>query len=57
MNSITLTTVSGYELDLLNPDPNKIFMDDIIYGLSFKAHYMSQIKRFFSIAEHYKKTK
>jgi len=47
-----IKTLTGGLLDLLNPNPDNININDIASGLGFKAHFSGQIPHYFSIAEH-----
>jgi hypothetical protein len=45
-------TVSGKQVDLLNPDPATIDITDIAAGLSKICRFSGQMTRFYSVAEH-----
>ena len=47
-----LGTFSGKKLDILNPHPNQIDLNDIARGLATECRYSGQIRRFYSVAEH-----
>jgi 5'-deoxynucleotidase YfbR-like HD superfamily hydrolase len=43
---------SGRYLDLVNPDPAAITLDDIAHGLAHTCRYAGHTRRFYSVAEH-----
>lgn len=43
---------SGGYLDLVDPDPNSIYTEDISIGLSRIGRYGSQTREFYSVAQH-----
>lgn len=43
---------SGEYLDVLNPDPEKIKIEDIAHSLSLICRFTGHTKKFFSVAEH-----
>jgi hypothetical protein len=45
-------TVSGKDVHLLNPSPDKIDIKDIAAGLSKMCRYNGQISEFYSVAQH-----
>ena len=45
-------TFSGKALDLLNPKPEQIELEDIVIGLSCTARWNGQTRTFYSVAEH-----
>lgn len=45
-------TLSGKTIDLLNPSPEGIILDDIATALSNTCRYNGHTKRFYSVAEH-----
>lgn len=47
-----LGTNGGNKIDLYDPDPEQISIDDIADGLSKVCRFNGQIKRFYSVAEH-----
>lgn len=47
-----LGTKSGKKIDLLNPDPKQITIEDIATGLSNVARFNGQVKDWYSVAEH-----
>ena len=51
-NSAIIVTFSGVEFDILNPDPNKILLEDIAHALSQTCRFTGHTKRFYSTAEH-----
>lgn len=48
----SLTTWSGRILDLADPDPDTIYMDDIARGLSQHVRWAGQGDRWLSVAQH-----
>lgn len=48
----SIRTVSGLYIDVLNPDPDSIIIEDIAHALSMQCRWGGQIKQFFSIAQH-----
>lgn len=51
-NAGTFRTYSRLKMDVLNPDPSMITLNDIVRGLSYNSHFSGQTPEFFSIAEH-----
>lgn len=47
-----IETYSGRYLDLENPDPNVIGLEDIAHGLAYTCRYSGQCAEFYSIAQH-----
>lgn len=47
-----INTVSGKKVDLINPSPESICIDDIANGLSNLCRFTGQIREFYSVAEH-----
>ena len=47
-----MTTYQGREIDVLNPNINKIDIQDISHALSFIARGNGHIKYFYSVAQH-----
>lgn len=47
-----INTYSGKKLNLLDPFPEDINIQDISRGLAYNSHFGGQTPRFFSIAEH-----
>ena len=45
-------TASGITINVLDPKPEMIELNDIVRGLAYKAHFSGQIHKYFSIAEH-----
>lgn len=43
---------SGIEIDLINPVPEMIDIEDIAKGIAYKGHFAGHTPRYFSIAEH-----
>jgi 5'-nucleotidase len=50
--SAIILTRSGRLLDLLNPDPNQIVIEDVGFGLARRCRFAAQCLRFYSVAEH-----
>jgi hypothetical protein len=48
----TFTTVTGIEIELLNPKKSDIQIEDIANGLSLECRFGKQISRFYSVAQH-----
>lgn len=47
-----VNSVSGLEIDLNNPNPDNINIDDIATGLSNTCRFGGQIRRHYSVAQH-----
>lgn len=47
-----IEVASGGFVDLLNPDPGTITLEDIARGLANTCRYGGHVKRFYSVAEH-----
>lgn len=47
-----ITTVSGVHIDPMNPDPDKINIDDIAHSLAFQCRANAHFPRFYSVAQH-----
>lgn len=45
-------TLSGKRVNLINPKPDEITIEDIARGLAFKSHFGGHTPRYFSVAEH-----
>lgn len=43
---------SGAYLDILNPNPEHIYLDDIAHALSMICRYTGHVRRFYSVAQH-----
>lgn len=52
MKSALILTYSGIEFDILNPDPDKIFIEDIAHALSMQCRFSGHSRFFYSVAEH-----
>lgn len=50
--SITITTFTGRVVDLLDPKPDTICLEDIARGLAMQCRFNGHIRRFYSVAEH-----
>lgn len=48
----TITTVSGIEVDLLNPTFDMINIDDIAHALAMQVRYNGHVRQFYSVAQH-----
>lgn len=49
---ITITTFTGRVVDLLDPKPDTICLEDIARGLAMQCRFNGHIRRFYSVAEH-----
>lgn len=47
-----IRTVSGQYVNLLDPDPDTILIEDIAHGLAHQCRFAGQIRKFFSVAQH-----
>lgn len=47
-----IRTSSGKYLDIFNPDPNMIDIEDIAHSLAMQCRFNGHLKRFYSVAEH-----
>jgi len=45
-------TFNGAVMDLMNPDPDIINLDDIAHGLAYNCRWNGATKKYYSIAEH-----
>jgi hypothetical protein len=45
-------TISGKVIDVLDPDPRAISLEDIAHHLSMECRYGGAVKRHYSVAEH-----
>lgn len=52
MNEPTITTRSGRQVSLLNPQYSQIDIGDIAHGLAYRFRFNGQTSRFYSIAQH-----
>lgn len=53
LNTISsIRTLSGQYVDILNPDPATIDIDDIAHALSFQPRFGGHLKNFYSVAQH-----
>ncbi|MDN3689068.1 metal-dependent phosphohydrolase [Cyclobacterium jeungdonense] len=48
----TILTYSGHYLNVFDPDPDHICIEDIAHGLSHVPRFAGQTRRFLSVAEH-----
>ena len=51
-NVTEIETYTGRFVDLLNPQPEQICLEDIAVGLSNTCRFAGQVTRFYSVAEH-----
>ncbi len=49
---IALHTFSGKVIDLHDPDPDDILLEDIVLGLSHACRYAGHMPEFYSVAQH-----
>ena len=47
-----INTISGVEVNLLDPIPSMINIEDIAHSLAFQCRFGGHIKRFYSVAQH-----
>lgn len=47
-----INTFSGKQIDIENPDPDSILIEDIAHALSFICRGCGQVKTFFPVARH-----
>jgi hypothetical protein len=47
-----IRTFTGQSIDLLDPDPSAITIEDIAHGLAQTCRFSGQCPRFYSVAEH-----
>lgn len=52
MNSYTMRTYSGRYIDLSDPQPEDICLEDIAQGLGKQCRFNGQCLKFYSVAEH-----
>lgn len=52
MNEPSITTRSGRQVSLLDPQPAQIDIGDIAHGLAYQCRFNGQTNRFYSIAQH-----
>lgn len=52
MNEPSITTRSGRQVSLMNPQPGQIDIGDIAHGLAYQCRFNGQTTRFYSIAQH-----
>lgn len=50
--STTIRTVSGLEIDMLDPKPEQIRLTDIARALAMSCRFGGHVRRFYSVAEH-----
>jgi len=51
-NSITIMIRSGVMLNILDPDPDKLLIEDIAHALSMQCRFAGHTKEFYSVAQH-----
>ncbi len=47
-----IRTVSGLYVDVFNPDPDTIIIEDIAHSLSMQCRFGGHLPRFYSVAQH-----
>jgi hypothetical protein len=47
-----MVTASGFIVDLINPDPETILIDDIAQGLANNCRWNGHTQEFWSVAQH-----
>jgi 5'-deoxynucleotidase YfbR-like HD superfamily hydrolase len=47
-----INTVSGIEVNLLDPIPSQISIEDIAHSLAYQCRFAGHVKRFYSVAQH-----
>lgn len=47
-----MQTYRGHMVNLINPDPTTLFMEDIAMGLAKQCRFNGQLQRYYSVAEH-----
>lgn len=47
-----ITTVSGRSVDVVHPEPEMFYIEDIARALAMQVRYIGQVRRFYSVAEH-----
>ena len=47
-----MITASGVLIDLWNPDPDLIFVEDIAHGLAYNCRWNGHTSRYWSVAQH-----
>ena len=52
MKNRTIKTISGIYIDVFDPDPDLIFIEDIAHGLSNNCRFGGHVQEFYSVAEH-----
>ncbi len=50
--AVLLSTATGGVIDLLNPDPNSIMLDDIAWALAHEGRWANQCRPWYSVAQH-----
>jgi 5'-deoxynucleotidase YfbR-like HD superfamily hydrolase len=52
VNDGIINTVSGIEMDLLNPTPEMIDINDIAHSLGMQCRFGGHVSMFYSVAQH-----
>lgn len=52
INQVLLTTYSGRTINVLQPDPDDILIEDIAHALGMQCRYNGHTRKFYSVAEH-----
>ena len=52
INDGIINTISGIEVDLLDPRPDMICIEDIAHSLAFQCRFGGHVKKFLSVAQH-----
>ena len=52
INNLCITTYSGRQVNLLNPQYLQIDIRDIAHGLAYQCRFNGQTSRFYSVAQH-----
>jgi 5'-deoxynucleotidase YfbR-like HD superfamily hydrolase len=52
MHEPCITTHSGKQVSLVNPQPMQIDIGDIAHGLAYQCRFNGQVNRFYSVAQH-----
>ncbi len=52
MSANFIRTVTGHQIDFLEPDPAQITVEDIAHNLAMQCRFVGGVKRFYSVAEH-----
>jgi hypothetical protein len=52
MGEMQMQTYTGLDFDPMNPDPERINIEDIAHALSLQCRYNGHVHRFYSVAQH-----